>query len=62
MQACYSKQSIYGLRFTRPNTLARFTVSKKMAACHQNVLRASSKNSEEKITRSKANGIKFQHK
>ena len=37
---------------------------KMMAACrfHQNALRALSENSGKKMTRSKANGIKFQHK
>ena len=46
------------------NCFFQFTVSKKMAACrfYQNALRASSKNSWKKMTRNKANGIKFQHK
>ena len=39
----------------------KFTVAKKMTACrfYQNALRVSSKNSWEKMIRSKANGLKF---
>ena len=50
--------------FSKTNVFPKFTVSKKMAACrfYQNALWASSKNSWEKMTRSKANGMKFQHK
>ena len=42
----------------------KFTVAKKMATFrfYQNALRVLSKNTWEKMTRSKANGLKFQHK
>ena len=50
-----------GARTPRDTSSLDFTIAKKMATCrfYLNALRVSSKNTWEKMTRSKANGLKF---